>query len=90
MTRKRQRTEHQTPAEVAALYLAADEARWLGEHYRARGLDFDRVIVGDMQRHKETLQGIGADRTGIVGHGLKLLLLDQRVPPGRDAGVTGA
>lgn len=33
MTRKRQRTEHQTPAEVAALYLAADEARWLAEEH---------------------------------------------------------
>ena len=40
--------------------LGWEQARWLGEHYRARGLDFDRVIVGDMQRHKETLQGIGA------------------------------
>lgn len=39
--------------------LGWEQARWLGEHYRARGLDFDRVIVGDMQRHKETLEGIG-------------------------------
>jgi broad specificity phosphatase PhoE len=38
--------------------LGWEQARWLGEHYRARGLAFDRVIVGDMQRHKETLQGI--------------------------------
>ena len=38
--------------------LGWQQARWLGEHYRNRGLSFDRVIVGDMRRHKETLQGI--------------------------------
>ena len=38
--------------------LGWQQARWLGEHYRSRGLSFDRVIVGDMRRHKETLQGI--------------------------------
>jgi broad specificity phosphatase PhoE len=38
--------------------LGWEQARWLGEHYRVRGIGFDRVIVGDMQRHKETLQGI--------------------------------
>lgn len=34
------------------------QARWLGEYFRERGLTFDRVIVGDMQRHRETLQGL--------------------------------
>ena len=38
--------------------LGWQQARWLGEHYRSRGLSFDRVVVGDMRRHKETLQGI--------------------------------
>jgi hypothetical protein len=31
MRRSRKRTDEATPAEVAALYLAADEARWLAE-----------------------------------------------------------
>ena len=35
------------------------QARWLGEHFRELDLQFDRIIVGDMQRHQETLQGIG-------------------------------
>lgn len=38
--------------------LGWQQARWLGEHYREQGLTFDRVIVGDMRRHKETAQGI--------------------------------
>lgn len=38
--------------------LGWEQARWLGEHFRSRGLAFDRVIVGDMRRHKETLEGI--------------------------------
>ena len=38
--------------------LGWDQTRWLGEYYQHRGLKFDRVIVGDMRRHKETLQGI--------------------------------
>lgn len=38
--------------------LGWQQARWLGEYYREQGLTFDRVMVGDMRRHKETLQGI--------------------------------
>ena len=38
--------------------LGWQQARWLGEHFRARELAFDRVIVGDMRRHRETLEGI--------------------------------
>lgn len=38
--------------------LGWQQARWLGEHYQRRGLSFDRVITGDMVRHKETLAGI--------------------------------
>ncbi|RLA38985.1 MAG: histidine phosphatase family protein [Gammaproteobacteria bacterium] len=38
--------------------LGQQQAIWLGEHYRARNLSFDRVITGDMRRHKQTLAGI--------------------------------
>lgn len=38
--------------------LGWEQARWLGEHFRERGLSFDRVVVGDMRRHRETLQSI--------------------------------
>ena len=34
------------------------QARWLGEHFRARELAFDRVICGHMVRHRETVEGI--------------------------------
>ena len=53
--------------------LGWQQARWLGEHYRERGLSFDRVIVGNMRRHKETLQGLSE------GMGLELKpAVDQR------------
>ena len=40
------------------------QARWLGEHFRLRGLSFDRVVCGDMFRHRQTVEGIfeGMDR----------------------------
>lgn len=34
------------------------QAGWLGEYFRARELDFDRVICGRMVRHRETVEGI--------------------------------
>jgi len=34
------------------------QARWLGEHFRQRELDFDRVVCGSMVRHRETADGI--------------------------------
>lgn len=34
------------------------QARWLGEYFRYRGLQFDRVICGDMVRHRETAENI--------------------------------
>jgi broad specificity phosphatase PhoE len=34
------------------------QANWLGEHFRQRELEFDRVICGDMVRHRETASGI--------------------------------
>jgi len=36
------------------------QARWLGEHWRAAGMDFDRIVCGDLLRHRETAQGICA------------------------------
>lgn len=38
--------------------LGWQQARWLGEHFQEQGLSFDRAIVGDMRRHRETMQGI--------------------------------
>ena len=38
--------------------LGWQQARWLGEYFRERELSFDRIIVGDMRRHRETLQGL--------------------------------
>jgi broad specificity phosphatase PhoE len=34
------------------------QARWLGEYFRMRDLTFDRVICGDMLRHRQTAEGI--------------------------------
>ncbi len=39
--------------------LGWQQARWLGEHFCERELSFDRVIVGDMRRHRETMEAIG-------------------------------
>lgn len=39
--------------------LGWQQSRWLGEHFAALGLDFDRAIVGGLTRHQETLAGIG-------------------------------
>ena len=35
------------------------QARWLGEHFAAQGMKFDRVLRGSLRRHAETLAGIG-------------------------------
>lgn len=40
--------------------LGHQQARWLGEHFRYRNLQFDLVICGDMVRHHETLEGIAS------------------------------
>ncbi|MFC6635166.1 histidine phosphatase family protein [Microbulbifer taiwanensis] len=34
------------------------QARWLGEHWRAAGMEFDRILCGDLLRHRETTRGI--------------------------------
>nr|WP_136249634.1 histidine phosphatase family protein [Ningiella ruwaisensis] len=36
------------------------QSRLLGEYFKARDIRFDKVITGDMLRHKETAQGIYA------------------------------
>lgn len=38
--------------------LGHQQARWLGEYYRERGITFDALITGDLVRHVETGQGI--------------------------------
>ena len=34
------------------------QSRWLGEHFRERGVRFDRVLRGTLRRHDETVRGI--------------------------------
>lgn len=41
------------------------QSRWLGEYLAVRKLHFDRVLLGDMVRHRETLEGLSA---GLVQH----------------------
>jgi broad specificity phosphatase PhoE len=38
--------------------LGRQQARWLGEHFRYRKLEFDRVLCGSMVRHCETVAEI--------------------------------
>ena len=38
--------------------LGHQQARWLGEYYRARGETFDALVTGDLVRHVETGEGI--------------------------------
>ncbi|MCL4747220.1 MAG: phosphoglycerate mutase family protein [Burkholderiaceae bacterium] len=45
------------------------QSRWLGEHFRERGVKFTRVVCGTLVRQRETAEGIvaamGADRSAI-------------------------
>ncbi|MFZ1909239.1 MAG: phosphoglycerate mutase family protein, partial [Burkholderiales bacterium] len=34
------------------------QARWLGEYFGERAIEFDRVVTGTLRRHAETLAGI--------------------------------
>ena len=34
------------------------QARWLGEYFAERAIEFDRVVTGTLRRHRETLAGI--------------------------------
>lgn len=38
--------------------LGWQQSRWLGEHFRERGVRFDRVLRGTLRRHDETLRGM--------------------------------
>lgn len=38
--------------------LGHQQARWLGEHFAALDLRFDRLICGDLRRHRETVAGM--------------------------------
>lgn len=38
--------------------LGHQQARWLGEYFTARGITFSQVFMGDMVRHRETVEGI--------------------------------
>ncbi len=40
--------------------LGHQQSRWLGEHLERRGVNFDTLVVGDMHRHHQTLDGICA------------------------------
>ncbi len=39
--------------------LGHQQARWLGEWFRAHGHEFDHVVSGTMRRHRETVAGLG-------------------------------
>jgi broad specificity phosphatase PhoE len=38
--------------------LGHTQSRWLGEHFAALGLTFDRTLTGTLRRHRETLAGM--------------------------------
>lgn len=41
------------------------QARWLGEYFAERALEFDRVVTGSLRRHRETLAGIAEALPGL-------------------------
>ncbi len=43
--------------------LGHQQARWLGEYFCERDIHFDRVVIGSLRRHRETLEGIAAGGT---------------------------
>ena len=54
--------------------LGHQQSRWLGEHLGLRGTRFDILVVGDMHRHHQTMDGIcvgmgidGSDRIVLPG-----------------------
>jgi len=38
--------------------LGWQQSRWLGEHFAAKGVAFDRIVRGSLRRHAETVAGI--------------------------------
>lgn len=47
--------------------LGYQQCRWLGEYFQARGIEFDRIICGEMARHRQSAdsicQGLGVTQT---------------------------
>ncbi|WOX05194.1 histidine phosphatase family protein [Microbulbifer pacificus] len=52
--------------------LGWQQARWLGEHWAEDGLQFDHIVSGDLQRHRETAQGI-CEGLGLASHSVEEL-----------------
>ena len=52
--------------------LGWQQARWLGEYFKQRGMQFDHIVTGTLTRHRETLsgieQGMGASPTPALEH----------------------
>jgi broad specificity phosphatase PhoE len=44
------------------------QSRWLGEHFAAHGVAFDRVVRGRLRRHAETLEGIAQGMATELAH----------------------
>ena len=38
--------------------LGIKQSRWLGKYFKRQGIEFAKLIVGDMRRHHQTLDGI--------------------------------
>lgn len=38
--------------------LGHQQSEWLGDHFKTQGLEFEKIITGDLVRHHETAQGI--------------------------------
>ena len=38
--------------------LGEQQAVWLGDYYRQLGVQFDRLVLGDMRRHEQTARGL--------------------------------
>jgi len=38
--------------------LGYQQARWLGEYFRDRNIYFDRIVIGEMARHRQTAESI--------------------------------
>ena len=54
--------------------LGHQQSRFLGEHFKLRNMRFDQLVVGDMHRHHQTMDGIceglgidGSDRLVLPG-----------------------
>lgn len=47
------------------------QARWLGQHFAEDGATFDRILCGDLQRHRETATGI-CEGLGVAADSLEI------------------